>query len=115
MCSKTFPYDPPARHRFKLRHYSSQWCLRRFPERHPIGLQQHEYLELLKSSADSLLTVIDDILDFSARRPEKRRLRAVRASPEAPFVFLYGTSQFPSPRTPLPETAPPTAASGPRF
>jgi PAS domain S-box-containing protein len=31
----------------------------------PLSAEQREYLKLVKSSADSLLTVIDDILDFS--------------------------------------------------
>jgi len=33
--------------------------------------QQREYLQLVKSSADSLLTVLNDVLDFSKSKPER--------------------------------------------
>ncbi len=42
-----------------------------------LSVRQREYLELVKSSADSLLTVIDDILDFSKIEAGKLGIESV--------------------------------------
>ncbi|MDQ2946183.1 MAG: hypothetical protein M3Y27_09630, partial [Acidobacteriota bacterium] len=34
------------------------------------GEEQHEYLQLVRTSAESLLTILNDILDFSKLRPD---------------------------------------------
>ncbi|MDC7717561.1 response regulator [Vogesella sp. DC21W] len=45
-----------------------------------LSTEQREYLELVKSSADSLLTIINDILDFSKVEAGKMTLEAVTFS-----------------------------------
>jgi signal transduction histidine kinase/HPt (histidine-containing phosphotransfer) domain-containing protein len=43
----------------------------------PLTAQQHDYLSMVKSSADALLTVINDILDFSKVEAGKLELDAI--------------------------------------
>ncbi len=43
--------------------------------------EQREYLQIAKSSGESLLTIIDDILDFSRNEAGKLRLERVRFGP----------------------------------
>jgi PAS domain S-box-containing protein len=50
----------------------------------PLSAEQSEYLTMLKSSADSLLTLVDDILDFSKIEARKVTLDAIEFQlPEA--------------------------------
>jgi signal transduction histidine kinase/DNA-binding response OmpR family regulator len=43
----------------------------------PLSTEQHEYLSMLKSSADSLLNIINDILDFTKIEQRKLDLEAI--------------------------------------
>jgi two-component system, sensor histidine kinase and response regulator len=43
----------------------------------PLNAQQHEYLEVVRSSADALLAIIDDILDFSKIEAGKLNIEQV--------------------------------------
>jgi two-component system sensor histidine kinase/response regulator len=45
-----------------------------------LGPEQREYLELVKTSADALLTIIDDILDFSKVEAGRLQLEAIEFS-----------------------------------
>src|SRR5260370_11908823 len=63
----------------------------------PLNQEQKEYLQLVRSSADSLLRVINDVLDFS--KIEAGRLDLDQTDFDLPEV-VHQTLKTPAPRPP---------------
>ena len=52
---------------------------------------QHEYLQTIKSSADSLLNIINDVLDFSRIEAKKIDLESINFKLKD-FAYIYAIS-----------------------
>ena len=61
-----------------------------------LSTEQREYLAMVRSSADSLLSIINDILDFSKIEAGKMDLDPILfgTAIALPMIFLFGTFFF---------------------